>query len=160
MVDTSRICTSPYHGRLPAAITLNTLTPCTTRFSRISWIQASWRCLRSALRGSRLSTKPRFKIKRHIDRSADRAFINWVLKLIWNCILFVIFHSVIGLKISCSFASNQIQTEKQTVFFLIGSCSCFEFFFFFDTYLKSALLFCTLVSVKTFGKRDSIAISR
>lgn len=159
MVDTSRICTSPYHGRLPAAITLNTLTPCTTRFSRISWIQASWRCLRSALRGSRLSTKPRFKIKRHIDRSADRAFINWVLKLIWNCILFVIFHSVIGLKISCSFA-NQIQTEKQTVFFLIGSCSCFEFSFFFDTYLKSALLFCTLVSVKTFGKRDSIVISR
>ena len=159
MVDTSRICTSPYRGRLPAAITLNTLIPCTTRFSRISWIQASWRCLRSALRGSRLSTKPRFKIKRHIDRSADRAFINWVLKLIWNGILFVIFHSVIGLKISCSFASSQIQTEKQTVFFLIGSCSCFEFFFF-DTYLKSALLFCTLVSVKTFGKRDSIVISR
>ena len=129
MVDTSRICTSPYHGRLPAAITLNTLIPCITRFSRISWIQASWRCLRSALRGSRLSTKPRFKMKRHIDRSADRAFINWVLKLIWNCILFVIFHSVIGLKISCSFASNQIQTEKQTVFFLLAHVLALSFFF-------------------------------
>ena len=158
MVDTSRICTSPYHGRLPAAITLNTLIPCTTRFSRISWIQASWRCLRSALRGSRLSTKPRFKIKRHIARSADRAFINWVLKLIWNCILIVIFHSVIGLKIPCSFASNQIQTEKQTVFFYW--LMFLLWVFFFDTYLKSALLFCTLVSVKTFGKRDSIVISR
>ena len=159
MVDTSRICTSPYHGRLPAAITLNTLIPCTTRFSRISWIQASWRCLRSALRGSRLSTKPRFKIKRHIARSADRAFINWVLKLIWNCILIVIFHSVIGLKIPCSFASNQIQTEKQTVFFF-DWLMFLLWVFFFDTYLKSALLFCTLVSVKTFGKRDSIVISR
>lgn len=130
MVDTSRICTSPYRGRLPAAITLNTLIPCTTRFSRISWIQASWRCLRSALRGSRLSTKPRFKIKRHIDRSADRAFINWVLKLIWNGILFVIFHSVIGLKISCSFASNQIQTERQTVFFWLAHVLALSFFFF------------------------------
>lgn len=129
MVDTSRICTSPYHGRLPAAITLNTLIPCTTRFSRISWIQASWRCLRSALRGSQLSTKPRFKIKRHIDRSADRAFINWVLKLIWNDILFVIFHSVIGLKISCSFASSQIQTVKQTVFFWLAHVLALSFFF-------------------------------
>lgn len=117
MVDTSRICISPYHGRLPAAITLNTLIPCTTRFSRISWIQASWRCLRSALRGSRLSTKPRFKIKRHIERSADRAFINWVLKLIWNCILFVIFHSVIDLKISCSFASNHPNWKANGFFF-------------------------------------------
>lgn len=136
MVDTSRICTSPYRGRLPAAITLNTLIPCTTRFSRISWIQASWRCLRSALRGSRLSTKPRFKIKRHIDRSADRAFINWVLKLIWNGILFVIFHSVIGLKISCSFASSQIQTEKQTVFFFDWLMFLLWVFFFFRHLLE------------------------
>lgn len=140
MVDTSRICTSPYHGRLPAAITLNTLIPCTTRFSRISWIQASWRCLRSALRGSRLSTKPRFKIKRHIARSADRAFINWVLKLIWNCILFVIFHSVIGLKIRAPSHRIRSKLKSKRFFFLIGSCSCFEFFF--STLTWKVLYFC------------------
>ena len=129
MVDTSRICTSPYHGRLPAAITLNTLIPCTTRFSRISWIQASWRCLRSALRGSRLSTKPRFKIKRHIARSADRAFINWVLKLIWNCILFAIFHSVIGLKIRAPSHRIRSKLKSKRFFFWLAHVLALSFFF-------------------------------